>query len=57
MSDIVRGRRSISTEMACLLAAALGTAPEFWVSLEATYRLKTFDRSGVAGVTPLARCE
>jgi addiction module HigA family antidote len=43
ISEIVHGKRAISTEMAVLLGKALGTSPEFWVRLEATYQLKTFD--------------
>ena len=43
ISEIVHGKRAISTEMAVLLGKALGTSPEFWMRLEATYQLKTFD--------------
>lgn len=43
VSDIVHGRRAISTEMAWLLSQALGTTPEYWLSLEMTYQLKTLD--------------
>jgi HTH-type transcriptional regulator/antitoxin HigA len=39
VSDLVSGRRSISPEMARGLAAALGTSPEFWMNLDATYQL------------------
>ena len=45
ISDIVHGRRSITTEMAWLLSQALGTTPEFWLNLEMTYQIKTFDSS------------
>ena len=53
ISDIVRGKRSITPEMAWLLSRALGTTPEFWLNLEATYRLKTIDESSMPQVTPL----
>lgn len=43
ISDIVHGRRAISTEMAVLIARALDTSPEFWLKLETTYQLKTYD--------------
>ncbi len=43
ISEIVHGQRAISPEMAILLAKALGTSPEFWLKLEVTYQLKTFD--------------
>ena len=46
ISEIVNGKRMISPEMAILLARALGTTPDFWLRLEATYQLKTFDRDG-----------
>ena len=37
-----------------LLAQALGTTPEFWLNLESTYRLKTFDASAMPKVEALA---
>ena len=37
ISDIVRGKRRITAEMAYLLSEALGTTPEFWLNLEKTY--------------------
>ncbi len=54
ISDIVHGRRAITTEMAWLLGKALGTTPEFWLNLEATYQLKTLDTSKFPEVTVLA---
>ncbi|MEE1274238.1 MAG: HigA family addiction module antitoxin [Olegusella sp.] len=54
ISAIVNGRRSISVEMAWLLAQALGTTPEFWLNLESTYQLKTFDASAMPEVAALA---
>ena len=53
VSDIVNCRRAITPEMAWLLSRALGTTPEFWLNLEATYRLKTIDESAMPQVTPL----
>ena len=50
ISDIVHGRRAISTEMAVLLSKALGTTPDFWLNLERTYQLKTFDESALPQV-------
>ena len=54
ISDIVHGRRAISTEMAWLLSKALGTTPEFWLNLEKTYQLKTFNVSSLPQVLALA---
>lgn len=53
ISDIVHGRRAITTEMAWLLGKALGTTPEFWVNLETTYQLKTLDKEHLPPVTSL----
>lgn len=55
ISDIIHGRRAITAEMAYLPARALGTTPEFWLNLEMTYRLKTFDTARLHDVKPLAR--
>ena len=44
ISDIVHGRRAVSVEMAYLLGKALGTSPQFWLNLEMTYQVKTFDK-------------
>ncbi len=39
ISEIVSGKRAITPETAKGLAAALGTAPEFWMNLETSFRL------------------
>ncbi|WP_165044757.1 MULTISPECIES: HigA family addiction module antitoxin [unclassified Adlercreutzia] len=54
VSEIVNGRRSVSVEMAWLLSRALGTTPDFWLNLEATYQLKTLDTSRLPNVVALA---
>lgn len=54
ISDIVHGHRAITTEMAWLLAQALGTTPEFWLNLEMTYQIKTFDSKNMPTVAALA---
>ena len=41
VNEIVRGRRGVSPETAWLLAQALGTTPEFWLSLQAAHDLAT----------------
>lgn len=53
ISDIVHGRRAITIEMAWLLSKALGTTPEFWLNLENTYQLKTFNRDALPDVEKL----
>lgn len=59
ISDIVHGRRAISPEMAILIGKALDTTPDFWLRLEATYQLKTFDyaASRVDDVSVLAKAQ
>ncbi len=39
VNQIIQGKRAITPDMAIVLAAAFGTTPEKWVSMEATYRL------------------
>ena len=39
--------------MAYLLGKALGTSPQFWLNLEMTYQLKTFDPKGLPPVEAL----
>jgi len=41
ISEIVKSQRAITPEMAILFAKALGTTPDFWLRLEASYQLKT----------------
>ena len=43
ISEIINGRRAITPEMAILFGKALGTTPDFWLKLEATYQLKILD--------------
>lgn len=53
ISDIVHGRRAITVEMAWLLSKALGTTPQFWLNLETTYQIKTFDYGSMPPVAAL----
>jgi len=39
INGIVRGRRAVTPETAWLLSQALGTTPEFWISLQTSYDL------------------
>ena len=39
VNEIVRGKRGVSSETAWLLAAALGTTPEFWMNLQGQHDL------------------
>ncbi|HEX7974330.1 MAG TPA: HigA family addiction module antitoxin [Anaerolineales bacterium] len=39
INEIVRGKRGVTPETAWLFSQALGTTPEFWLSLQAAYDL------------------
>lgn len=39
INEIVNGKRSVSPETAWLFSQALGTTPQFWMNLQATYDL------------------
>ncbi|WP_017319061.1 HigA family addiction module antitoxin [Mastigocladopsis repens] len=39
INEIIRGNKRITPETAIELSQALGTSPEFWINLEAKYRL------------------
>lgn len=39
INEIVRGKRSVSPEIAWLLSEAFSTSPEFWLNLQATHDL------------------
>jgi antitoxin HigA-1 len=41
INEIVRGRRSITAEMAIRLSKVLGTSAEMWMGLQADYDLLT----------------
>ena len=43
-SDIVRGRRAITTDTALRLARYFGTSPEFWLTLQARWELDVAER-------------
>lgn len=43
ISDIINGRRSITPEMAQLLAKALNTSVELWLNLEVSYEMSKLD--------------
>ena len=53
ISDIVRGRRAITPEMAYLIGKALGTTPDFWLRLQTTYQLKMLEQQDFPEVEAL----
>lgn len=44
VNEIVRGRRSVTAEMAIRLSKVLGTSAEMWLGLQADYDLLTAPR-------------
>jgi HTH-type transcriptional regulator/antitoxin HigA len=57
VSEILNGKKEITTETALVIAAALGTTPELWLNLQTNYRL--FEQRSKADhgdrLTPIAR--
>ena len=49
VNEIIRGKRGVTPETAWLLSQALGTTPQFWMNLQASYDL------AVAGDKELSR--
>ena len=44
VNDIVNGKRGITADTALRLARYFGNSPEFWLSLQAAYDLRTAQR-------------
>jgi antitoxin HigA-1 len=44
ISDIVRGKRAVTTDTALRLGFYFGTTPEFWMNLQSRYDLKLAKR-------------
>jgi HTH-type transcriptional regulator/antitoxin HigA len=55
VNEIVAGKRRITPDTARGLAAALGTSPEFWLSLEAAYQLWRVSADETSSVTRRAQ--
>ncbi len=53
VSEIIRGRREITAEMAQLLGSAFGTSPALWLNLETNYRLSLAKKNEQAERTAL----
>jgi len=45
LNEVVRGRRSVSTDTALRLARYFGTSPEFWINLQVRYDLDVAERA------------
>lgn len=56
VSEILNGKKEITTETACALSEALGTTPELWLNLQTNYRLfQQRATAASAAPTPVAR--
>lgn len=57
VSEILNGKKEITTETALALSEALGTSPELWLNLQTNYRLfeQRTRTSSSAALTPVAR--
>jgi len=41
VSEIIKGKRSVTTDTALRLAKFFGTTPEFWLNIQARYDMET----------------
>jgi HTH-type transcriptional regulator/antitoxin HigA len=55
VSEIVNGKKDITPETAVAIGAALGTSAEFWLNLQAAYRLHQVRASQAPKVWPVER--
>lgn len=55
VSEILNGKKEITTETACALADALGTTPDLWLNLQTNYRLFEARKAADESPSPVAR--
>ena len=55
ISQIVRGKRAITTDTALRLSKALGTSPEFWYGMQVNYDLWQAKRKFRGKVRPIVQ--
>src|SRR3954471_19231450 len=55
VSEVLNGKKEITTETACAFADALGTTPELWLNLQTNFRLHEARRAAESGPSPVAR--
>ena len=48
LTDIIKGRRSVTADTALRFARFYGNSPGFWLSLQADYDLRTADTERIA---------
>jgi addiction module HigA family antidote len=57
ISEIIRGRRSISGDTALRLGHWFGTTPQFWINLQTAYDLRVAAQAAGAAIEKLPRRE
>lgn len=64
VNEVIQGKRSITSEMAVSLAAALGQTPEYWAKLDAEYRVSDLEpnaeiarRASIYSLAPVSEME
>ena len=57
ISEIIRGRRSITGDTALRLGHWFGTTPQFWINLQTAYDLRVASRHAGAAIEKLPRRE
>ena len=57
ISEIIRGRRSITGDTALRLGHWFGTTPQFWINLQTAYDLRVAAQQAGAAIQKLPRRE
>lgn len=55
ISEIIRGRRSITGDTALRLGHWFGTTPQFWINLQSAYDLRVAEREAGEAIERLPR--
>lgn len=53
ISDICRGRRGVTPDMAMRLGRLFGQSPRFWLNLQENWELSQLDEAAYSGIEPL----
>lgn len=53
ISDICRGKRGVTPDMAMRLGRLFGQSPLFWLNLQKSWELSQLDESAYANIDPL----
>jgi addiction module HigA family antidote len=53
ISDICRGRRGVTPDMAMRLGRLFGQSPRFWLNLQENWELSQLDEAVYSGIEPI----